>query len=477
MNNCCNLKFTSVWQQFNFSMPILSRFRLCEENRYCRLFQEIWQNPLQNLNPLARWQGCADFVTPPLENVSHKVKNVWNNFSSFINHLGRSRSDHSTLRSTTISIEDMPELFEEAGACHSSEAIRKDLIKKENNKIQLMVASDEEEWWQILAHHAAYRFTWSKGEVIPLPKNADSLTPVCVRQLLIDDQGFQALVLTPQKKLGHSSSFSTAFDYGLLSNEKPAAYILFRGTAKSSLSELGYNVLNDTGRIIGLRSFLRNQEQIQRTLEDLSQKYAIHVLGHSLGGALAQLTTAAFPQHVQTCSYYNSPGIDSPFSYLLSFFSNPFNPNWSPLNAYVDQFNHQIQDPNRSPYIKAYRHPLDLPSLTGGRHLPANVWHSTKPAFSIGAFVQDLLAAHSLSVVNVEDQRMDYGHPSRRRPLHTSFSLIHLTAEIIRSIGLIIPLGYECALQVSRISRCGHQALSNLKSYYYKRSEKDSVDC
>ena len=51
---------------------------------------------------------------------------------------------------------------------------------------------------------------------------------------------------------------------------------------------------------------------VAATLDKLQLKQPVHVVGHSMGGAIAANLAAATPQHVKTLVLMNAAGVESP---------------------------------------------------------------------------------------------------------------------------------------------------------------------
>lgn len=211
-------------------------------------------------------------------------------------------------------------------------------------------APTDQAWRQILAHSAVY-FAWKIGEEIPR-RNNDPNAPVFVVDSIIDDkQGFHALVVVTKDAKDQK-------------NTPPM--MLFRGTDPSNKE----NILDDLSRVIGLRSVARNETKILKILEKLSKKYGrVDLLGHSLGGSIAQILTAKYPHLIKSCTHYNAPGIG--VEAVKEFFKN-------------------VKNVSPKPDVISVRHVSDTFFHMGGVHMPAN------KTYILGDRIEDALEAHSL---------------------------------------------------------------------------------
>lgn len=217
---------------------------------------------------------------------------------------------------------------------------KKNLIQIEEYAIQIFGSAEElllkapnrKAWKQILAHDAVYR-DWKIGDTIPQPSSF-SYSPVKVKDIIEDDHGFRALVLVSANEKQKKES---------------PPMMIFQGTVRKIEA-----VMDDLSHQIGSRSFQRHAKTIQKTLEVLHQETGqkVVVMGHSLGGAIAQLAALEFFDLIQTCRIYNAPGIQ--------------------CSMQQDEFEKKIALSDFcSSHLKVVhiRHIGDIVSLAGGLHL------------------------------------------------------------------------------------------------------------
>ncbi len=198
---------------------------------------------------------------------------------------------------------------------------------KENTCRLLSSSLTKEAYYQLLAHLAAYE-SWSKGEELPGSVKA-GIVAYTVQETIQDMFGFKAVVLVQKER-------------------KQPPIILFRGTVFS----LG-NISDDAHSEIGSIGFNRNKKKIKAILSSLYMKYGkVDVLGHSLGGAFAQLTTANYTDKIGHCISYNSPGVGARVAQI---------------------FHKKIQQAAEEvPHVIRVRHAKDLISLAGRDHIPVS---------------------------------------------------------------------------------------------------------
>ncbi|MBW4596244.1 MAG: DUF4114 domain-containing protein [Brasilonema angustatum HA4187-MV1] len=113
-------------------------------------------------------------------------------------------------------------------------------------------------------------------------------------------------------------SFTGLYALGLISKEdgKPPV-LLFRGTTVTDWGDISTDLeLNGVGYSQFFDSYDPNRESLNDKIENWLKKVAINfgkadIVGHSLGGALAQRTAVEFPDLTGRTVTFNSPGIDT----------------------------------------------------------------------------------------------------------------------------------------------------------------------
>ncbi len=88
----------------------------------------------------------------------------------------------------------------------------------------------------------------------------------------------------------------------------PHPIIAFRGTEFSSLKDLQADL---APKSVGSTQFKANQRRIDQALQRTAQYGRAWVTGHSLGGALAQLTATTYSDQVARVITFQAPGIDA----------------------------------------------------------------------------------------------------------------------------------------------------------------------
>jgi len=107
-------------------------------------------------------------------------------------------------------------------------------------------------------------------------------------------------------KLGETfDNIATGFQALTLVNEKDKKVkLVFRGTNE------GVDWKSNMGEEVGRSQFEPEKEKIQQLLEEYKKKgYSVELSGHSLGGALAQITASELPELVDEIKTFNSAGI------------------------------------------------------------------------------------------------------------------------------------------------------------------------
>jgi len=203
----------------------------------------------------------------------------------------------------------------------------------QRTQILLRVAEDfppNHQFFELLAHNFAYsnllgsKFLYRarpSSSTIPLnltksPPLGGSRTPIAL------GSGYACMGAEPQtvppslplyywcqemegSDLPNDSSGLAAFFLLPVNRPDAPSILVFRGT-EGSVADIRSDA---EAKGIGSTSFERAQKEIHKTLSYLRRKGRTVVTGHSLGGALAQLATAAYPGLVDECVTFNSPGI------------------------------------------------------------------------------------------------------------------------------------------------------------------------
>ncbi len=149
------------------------------------------------------------------------------------------------------------------------------------------------------------------------------------------------------------------------------------------------NVLDDLHYSIGTLCFEAGREALLSLLTASYQKYfqGCLVVGHSLGGAIAQQIVAAFGMQglISQVYHYNSPGVGS---------------------SVVKQFIKNCEESKFLPEIIEVRHENDLISYFGGVHLPAKnrilIKDEEKTSYGSAHEILKLMEKSHLSLVQYE---------------------------------------------------------------------------
>lgn len=109
----------------------------------------------------------------------------------------------------------------------------------------------------------------------------------------IGERRFQAILLKPKEK-----------------SEKLKPILAIRGTEPDSISSfLKSSLLNNFNEAsVGENQFKENEPIIKELLEQAGDKVVLTC--HSLGGAVAQIITANYPEKIEKLITFQSPGID-----------------------------------------------------------------------------------------------------------------------------------------------------------------------
>ncbi len=100
----------------------------------------------------------------------------------------------------------------------------------------------------------------------------------------------------------------TGFTAFALKSKDPGKTML-AFTGSNDVNDWRNNVQGEVGRV----QFEANKKDIEKAIKKLKQETGedkIQLSGHSLGGALAQITASEFPEDVSVVRTYNSPKVD-----------------------------------------------------------------------------------------------------------------------------------------------------------------------
>lgn len=259
----------------------------------------------------------------------------------------------------------------------------------------LINAPTRKAWKQVLAHDTVYQDGLKVGDIIEQP-DYFKYAPMQVKDIISDHHGFRSMILIPTEKEGKVAS---------------SAMIIFQGTVPKFQS-----ILDDMVHTIGSRSFQRNINNIKNSFEEIFNKYGpICLLGHSLGGAVAQLATLKFPFMVAKCRLYNAPGIQ--------FEMKP-----EEFEEQIELFEHS----KTIPKVVHVWHISDIVPYAGGKHLPAN------KMYLMGEFsTWNIFKSHSLLSLSEKDIKCLISHDPQISGMTKSM------VEYTRSVGKFIPWVYD----------------------------------
>ena len=199
------------------------------------------------------------------------------------------------------------------------------VIQYENIKIILKNAKSKEVFYQAFAA-ASYYKEFEIGQIIQTTYGAFVVT-----SQIENNEGLRALYFEPLDDLNGSPILS------------------IRGTVSSHIG----NVLDDLHSSIGSLAFQSGKDQLFELLSKSLLKFlgGCVIVGHSLGGAIAQQTAAAFVKErfIKQVYYFNSPGVGLEV-----------------VNAFISS----CRQLEIFPEIIEVRHENDLVSFFGGDHLP-----------------------------------------------------------------------------------------------------------
>lgn len=160
---------------------------------------------------------------------------------------------------------------------------------------------------------------------------------------------------------------------------------------RGTVAGIRENVLDDLHWSIGTLSFEAGREELLSLLTTSYQKFSqgCLVVGHSLGGAIAQQIVAAFGKDglISQVYHYNSPGVGL---------------------AVVNQFIKNCEESDFQPEIIEVRHENDLVSYFGGVHLPAKnrvlIKDEEKTSYGSAHEILKLMEKCHLSLVHFETE-------------------------------------------------------------------------
>lgn len=216
----------------------------------------------------------------------------------------------------------------ETAALHAKLRRSHDIDISELDEV-LLNAKDKETYYEILAQKLSYE-NLKAGDTIPQPLHF-SMPEYQVYNVLEDRCGMKGIFFVPKVK-GSGNPL-----------------LVFRGTDAKNI----HNILDDFRENAASLNFERQKIAIHKELEKLSIEYgAFDVLGHSFGAAMAQKTTAEFPEYIAHCISYN--GLRAGQKTVDVF------------NEKMRQYPHGMQKPE----VWEYRHAKDIVSLLGSKSLP-----------------------------------------------------------------------------------------------------------
>lgn len=229
----------------------------------------------------------------------------------------------------------------------------------------------QEDFYQSLGCIVAY-LDLSKGDKIATPF-PDKFYEV--EKVIKNNKGLQVVVLTPPASAAESPAIS---DLPKSINFTSPIFCC-RGT----LQKNPQNILDDLYKQIGYKSSSHSQKEIQETLEAVGGKFGPSVLlGHSLGGAVAQHITA------EHCDKTISNIDDRPLIHSLYHYNAPG------IGASVaDLFDKKLEllPDHRKPYVVSYHHQSDYVAVMGWAHLSPN------KRIELVGHTKTLMQAHSWS--------------------------------------------------------------------------------
>jgi hypothetical protein len=231
---------------------------------------------------------------------------------------------------------------------------------QEQTELALKSAPTKEAYIQILAQKASYCNFKDKH---PLTKSDHFTCPAYqVKKTISYPNGIKALVVISD-----------------VATESPM--IVFRGTDTSNTS----NVIDDLNVNIGEINCKAYAKELREEIEQLHKKHGrIHLTGHSYGGTVAERLAAEYPALICRCTTHNSPAAGK---------------------RVIKKFKKNVAKLPKGlsiPEIVKYRHAKDLPSLLGGKHLPATPGKS----YTMGSVKDKIsyLAAHSLNALSTGEK-------------------------------------------------------------------------
>ena len=237
----------------------------------------------------------------------------------------------------------------------------------------LLTAKTKEAYLEVLTQKVPYRFL-RQGDKIARSVHLPDMPQYKVHKVLEDPCGMKGIFLVPEQL-----------------NSGHAPLLLFRGTDPKNFN----NILDDLRMYPAGLNFKRQKRAIGEELQEISLKYgAVHVSGYSFGAAMAQKTTAAFPEYITCCTSFNGLNAGAKTAKLF--------------REKMQQYPAGMQ----KPIIEIYRHAKDVVSLLGGESLPTTpgrhiTFGSTKDSLSN-------IKAHSvLSISQNLKMRRDVA-PNRR---------------------------------------------------------------